>query len=354
MDTLSMVHVLVVEDSITTRRFLVDLINGTPALMVVGEASDGLEAVQMVEELHPDVVSMDIQMPRMDGLQATQQIMAKTPTPIVVVSASLGQREVDVAMLSIEAGALAAVEKPTAAPDAEAKRREYIRMLRLMAGVRVIRRRPYEILLTLPANPPEIRSDTKNRPEIVVIGASAGGPAALAQVLSRLPRNFPLPVLVVQHLSADFVPGLTDWLKRRCDLPVLMALAGETPQPSQVWIAPGGKHIALSKDRQVVLDSEQGRYRHQPSVDVLFESAARVYGPRAIAVLLTGMGDDGAEGMAALRARGARTLVQDQESCVVFGMPAAAIERRAVEYVLPLQQIPTALIELAQPSPTSR
>lgn len=344
MQTQALVKVLVVEDSITTRRFLVNMINEAPTMMVCGEANNGLEALQMVEQLKPHIVSMDIQMPRMDGIEATKQIMATKPTPIVVASAGLGQKEVDFAMLAIEAGALAAIEKPTAAPQDEAKREEFLRLLRLMARVRVIRRNPN--LLPDIALPSPIKTDIKTFPEIIAIGASAGGPGVLAQILGHLPTDFPIPILIVQHLSADFVPGFADWLSRRCKMRVRIPVQGDFPMAGEIWIAPGGKHISLSADGRVVLHSDKGNHRHQPSIDILFESVSSVFGARAIGILLTGMGDDGAEGLAMLYKQGARTIAQDEETSVVFGMPAAAIERQAAEYVLSAHQISAALLDL--------
>jgi len=344
METQALVKVLVVEDSITTRRFLVNLVNNTPDLMVCGEASNGLEAIQMVEQLKPHVVSMDIQMPRMDGIEATKQIMAIKPTPVVVASAGLGQKEVDFAMLAIEAGALAAIEKPSGSPQDKAKRDEFLQLLRLMARVRVIRRNPnFSPPVSLPS---PIKVNLKSSPELIVIGASAGGPGTLAQILGKLPENFPIPILVVQHLSADFVPGFADWLSRRCKMRVRIPIQGDVPSAGEIWIAPGGKHILLSADRRVMLHSDKGNQRHQPSIDILFESASNVFGQHAIGILLTGMGDDGAEGLEMLYKRGARTIAQDEATCVVFGMPAAAIERQAAEYVLPVHQISTALLDL--------
>lgn len=337
-----MVQVLVVEDSITTRRFLADLINRMPGLMVCGEASTGAEAIQLAHEMRPGVISMDLHMPGLDGVEATKQIMTTLPTPIVIVSSGVGQREVDIAMLAIEAGALAAIEKPTAIPQDEQKRQNYLRMLRLMAGVRVIRRhRMPEISM------PPLAANPKALPEIVVIGASAGGPGAVAHILSRLPSDFPIPVVVVQHLGGEFVPGFANWLGRRCEIPVRVAMEGEYPNAGTVWIAPGNFHIQLNRTGQFVLNSDKGTARHQPSINYLFQSVADVYGSHALAVLLTGMGDDGADGMGVLRARGARTIAQDEETSIVFGMPAAAIDRGAAEYVLPLHEIPQALLALA-------
>lgn len=344
MQTQSLVHVLVAEDSITTRRYLVELINNMPGLMVCGQAHDGLEALRLTKELRPDVISMDIRMPRMDGLEATKQIMATVPTPIVAVSSSVAQREVDIAMQAIEAGALIALEKPSAAPADTAKQREYLRMLYLMASVSVVRR--HRTPIEIPPVPDEFVPEVAT--EIVVMGASAGGPAAIVQILGQLPAGFPLPILVVQHLGADFVPGFANWLASRCQLKVQVALEGRVPAAGEIWVAPGGKHMTLNKDRQVVLHSDKGPHRHQPSIDVLFESVAQLYGARAIGVLLTGMGDDGARGMEKLRAQGARTIAQDEETCVVFGMPAAAMERQAVDYVLPLSHIAEALMDLVR------
>lgn len=354
MDTLSMVKVLVVEDSLTTRRFLVDLIETIPGMMVCGEAHDGAEAIRMTKELRPHVISMDIQMPQIDGLEATREIMMTCPTPIVVVS-GLGQKQVDFAMLAMEAGAVAAVETPTATPQDEPKRREFLRMLRLMAGVTVVRRYPERLATPVaPENRPKAVAPLASRqPQIVLIGASAGGPGAIARILEHLPADFPLPVVIVQHLGADFVTGFATWLERRCRLPVRLAVEDEIPMGGGVFVAPGGKHLTINQEGRFVLHSEKGSHRHQPSINLLFQSAAGAYGARAVGILLSGMGDDGAEGMAMLFEKGARTIVQDEATSVVFGIPAAAIERNAAEYVLPVNQIASALLALLDYRPIS-
>lgn len=344
-----MAQVLIVEDSVTSRRFLANLVNNAPGMVVVGEASDGIEAIQMTKDTAPDVISMDLRMPRMDGLEAIRQIMQQHPTPIVAVSSILGQTEIDMAMLAMEAGAVAALEKPTAAPEDETRRREFLRMLHLMASVKVIRRYRENSSAPVPDHFSALIKARTTQPEIVVVGASAGGPGALAVILEQISIDFPLPILIVQHLSADFVPGLVDWLDRRCPLPIRLAEEGEFPRAGQVLFAPGGKHMTVNGEGRIVLRSDKGDYRHQPSVDMLFSGVAQVYGSRAIGVLLTGMGDDGAQGMAQLRAAGARTLAQNEETSVVFGMPAAAIALDAVEYVLPVEQIAAALYDLTQP-----
>ncbi|MHB8630043.1 MAG: chemotaxis-specific protein-glutamate methyltransferase CheB [Aggregatilineales bacterium] len=352
-------RVLIVEDSPTQRLALTRLIESAPDLTVCGQAADGEEAIRLAEELRPDVISMDVLMPRLDGLNATRRIMAVCPTPIVVVSSVSASRD---AMEILRAGALAAVEKPPAptASDYAVRCAEIIRLLRLMSAVRVIRhwspdgtRAPHPTALLSDSGTGPLRPILSSgpmlrfRPTIVGIGASAGGPGALATILSRLPADFPLPIMIVQHLSAEFVPGLAEWLDRSCPLTVRLAAAGEVPVPGTVYVAPGNTHLRLGTDRALVLDSRTGSYRHCPAVDALFESFADSYGAQAIGVVLTGMGDDGALGLRAMRNVGAHTIAQDEASCVVFGMPGAAIAQGAAEFILPLTAISGALQRLA-------
>jgi len=339
------IRVLVVEDSVTQRRQLVTLIQKAPDMEVIGQARNGMEAIELVEKLRPDVISMDIRMPHLGGLEATREIMREFPTPIVIVSHA--SSDADMAMAAMQAGALAAIEKPPASTDPHYARRceELVSTLRLMARVRVIRHwnnhsRPLPKTGPLLATSQPLLAPV---PEIVVIGASAGGPGALAAVLGKLPADFALPVLIVQHLTAEFMPGLAEWLNRAGPLPVRLAVGGELPLPGQVLLAPGGAHLRLSIEGRVVLDSIRGSYRHQPAVDALFKSTADCYGSRAIGIVLTGMGDDGAAGLRLMRDAGARTIAQNEETCVVFGMPAAAIERGAAEFVLPLEKIGSAI-----------
>ncbi len=336
---MGVIRVLVVEDSITQRHQLVSLIQKAPDMTVVGQARDGLEAIQLVEKLRPDVISMDIRMPHLGGLDATRQIMGHFPTPIVIVSNA--SNDADMAMQAMQAGALAAVEKPpaTTAPDFASRCDELLSMLRLMAGVRVIRHWHPVAPLPYPTKPVTGVFRSPVRPEIVAIGASAGGPGTLATLFGGLPRDFNLPILVVQHLTPEFMPGLAEWLNRAGPLPVRLAVNGEPPSPGTVLIAPGGMHMRISADGRIVLDSMRGNFRHHPAVDVLLGSAADRYGPRAVGIVLTGMGDDGAQGLRSMRDAGARTIVQDEATCVVFGMPAASIALGAAEFVLPLEKI---------------
>ncbi len=347
------IRVLVAEDSPTVRRHLTGIINETPGLMVIGEARDGREVIALAQALDPDVISMDVQMPGIDGLEATRQIMSIHPTPIVVVS-SLVDEEIDLAFRAIQAGALAVVGKPTArsAPDFAARQRQLSHTLAAMAEVRVIRRWERPPGHNMPdADRPKPAVGVTTAPEIVAIGASAGGPSALNALLAGLPAALPVPVVIVQHMPDEFIAGLARWLSKTTPLPVQVAGDGEALKPGTVYLSPGCAHLAVRRQGAglaAVLIHEPGAYRYQPAVDVLFQSVAAVCGAAAVGLVLTGMGEDGAAGLLAMRRAGARTFAQDRTGCTVFGMPAAAIERGGVERVLPLKQMPDMLLRLAK------
>jgi two-component system chemotaxis response regulator CheB len=342
------VRVLVADDSMTIRYHLVSMINEIPGLHVIGEASDGKEAVDMVARLKPDVVSMDIRMPHMDGLEATRQIMAQCPTPVVVVS-GLVDNDIDLSFNAIEAGALAVVAKP---PDRNSplfnrKKRDLARMLTAMSEVSVVRR-GYKAPDENGHTTAKLRTRVA-KPEIIAIGASAGGPSALSQLLSDLPENLPVPIVIVQHIPEEFVVGLARWLNKVSPLTVKIAVDRAVLEPGVVNLSPGTAHVKIVRhgdDLLVRLTPEQGKYRYQPSIDVLFESVAVACKDRAIGMVMTGMGDDGAVGLLKMRQAGAWTFAQDQASSTVFGMPSAAIDRGAVEKTLSLAEMPSAILKL--------
>ncbi len=355
------IRVLLAEDSPTVRHYLTNLINETPGFRVIGAARDGEEALALVQELKPDVVSMDIRMPRMDGLEATRRIMAQCPTPVVVVSGLL-ESELELSFQALQAGALAVVEKPPDRrdPNFPEKQRQLIKTLMAMSSVKVIQRRElsFERIsgAPIPASLPALNT-LKNRltegvrsaPELIAIGASAGGPSALISLLNGLPRDFGLPIVVVQHIPNEFINGLARWLRKSTPFPLVVASDNLPLKPHTVYLSPGTAHLTITRQLQGLtarLVKEQGAHRYQPSVDMLFSSVAAACGAKGIGIILTGMGDDGAEGLLAMRRTGARTFAQDEASSTVFGMPGAAIERGGVEHVLSLTMLATAIRNL--------
>lgn len=346
------IRVLLAEDSPTVRQYLTSLIQEMPGFEVVGTAVDGAEVVEMVQQIRPDVVSMDIKMPHMDGLEATRQIMAHCPTPVVVVSGML-EKDIALSMNALEAGALAVIPKPPDRknPAFNTRRNHLMTTLKAMAAVSVVSRRErlekerenQEIEV---AAPPRQR---RTHPEILVIGASTGGPSALHHLLRDLPDDYPLPIVVAQHMPAEFIGGLARWLRQATALDVRLAENGLTLQPGMVVLAPGDYHIIITRrgtDLVVRLIEDSGAHRYQPSVDVLFNSVAHICGSAAIGLILTGMGDDGAAGLLAMHEAGAYTLAQDEASATVFGMPQAAIKKGAVQTVISLADLPFKLMKL--------
>lgn len=322
------VRVLVVEDSDTVRALLVAILRGG-GLEVVGEARDGVEAVDLCRAQRPDVVTMDIHLPRLDGLSATRRIMAEVPTPVVIVSGSSGPGEVATSMEALRAGALTLLERPPppGAPDFAARAAALVETVRAMSQVKVVRHR----------RPPRTRA----APEAaaVAVAASTGGPAALHRLLGGLPPDLPAALLVVQHMPAAFLEGLVTWLGAASPLPVQLAAAGEPVRPGVVYVAPGGLHLEVHEGPLLVLAEGPPLHGFRPAADRLFTSVARVYGARAVGVVLTGMGRDGCDGAAAIRAAGGRIVCQDRASAVVYGMPGAVAELGLADVVVPLDGV---------------
>ncbi len=342
MTSSAKLRVLVAEDSPTARALLVQILRSDPGLEVVGEAVNGIEAVEMTRRLRPDVVTMDVRMPLMDGLQATKEIMAETPTPIVIITASFERRDVETSMQALRAGALAVLSKPTGpgSPGFPEECRRLITTVKAMAGVKVVRRwreRP-------PVGPRPARGGAT--PRVVAVAASTGGPAALQQLLSALPVDFPVPMLVVQHIAPGFVIGLASWLDAVSPLEVKVAEEEEPLRAHHVYFAPEGRDLGVSDRGTVSLSVPRAGSLHCPSATPLFESVARVYGASALALILTGMGKDGLEGLASIKRAGGRVVAQDEETSIIFGMPAAAIDAGLADLVLPLPTIASMLAEL--------
>jgi len=343
------IRVLVAEDSAVAREYLVYLLSQDPALEVIGVARDGLEAVQQAEQLRPDVIVMDVHMPRMDGYEATRQIMERIPAPIVIVTASSSRQEVAATLDALKAGALTVLDKP-AGPDHpahEESARRLVETVKLMAEVKVVRRWPRRDSSERPA-PVAARAGQKI--QLVAIAASTGGPPVVAEILRRLPGDLAAPVLLVQHIAAGFTEGLVEWLARETPLTVKLATAGESAASGTVYLAPDSFQMGITTRGQIRLVKEPTGNGFCPSASHLFESVAEAYGPTAIGVLLTGMGRDGADGLLRLRQAGGVTIAQDERSSAIFGMPAEAIRLGAAASVLAPEDIARAINSLVSGS----
>lgn len=325
-----MIRVLVAEDSATIRQLLVEILQADPEIQVVGEARNGVEAVAMTKYLQPSVVTMDIQMPGMDGFDATRRIMVESPTPIVIVSKSNAIREVEVSMQALHAGALAVLPTPLGpeAPDFEEQALRFVETIKAMSHVKTVRRwATFE-----PSPVPSAQAVV--RPRIVALAASTGGPSALSRILSEMHGDVP-PVLIVQHIAPGFVEGFAAWLDATVPLRVKVAEDREPLLARTVYVAPDDGHMGVDGSR-IMLSPAAAIDGFRPSATFLFESVARAFGPLALTVILTGMGRDGVTGLRMIRATGGRILAQDEESSIVFGMPGAAISEGLVDATLPL------------------
>lgn len=351
-------RVLVVDDSNVARQLIVGILKSDSDIEVVGEARDGVEAIQLASKLRPDLITMDVNMPRKDGFEATLEIMTDWPTPILIVSSSQVVSEVSTAMKAMQAGALWVVLKPSGPAQAnfEKRSREFLAMVKAMAEVKVVRHRRrtqgkssnVEPAAQQPVPRPKTLTRVVSGAKVVAIGISTGGPTALQTLLKRIPRDFPLPILIVQHISKGFMTGLVKWLNDdpQIALPVKVAVTDEPLQPGTVYFGPEGQHFGVGRRDKVLLSNAPDIDSFRPSATFLFQSVAKEYGEGAIGVIMTGMGTDGLQGLNAIHAAGGRIIAQDCATCVVYGMPRAAVEAGIVDAVLPLNSIAEHLLRL--------
>lgn len=343
----SVIKVLIVDDSRVTRDLLVHLLSSEAGIQVIATVSDGQAALDRLSaaEPRPDVVVMDIHMPQMDGFEATRRIMETQPLPIIICTATSDPQELAIAFRSMEAGAVACIEKPVslASPDFEARTRNLVQTVRLMSEVKVVRRwaRPRPTLAGVPGT---AASTDASAIRFVGIGASTGGPPVLQTILGGLPKDFPAPLVIVQHIARGFLPGLVEWLNQTTGLSVHIAAHGTTALPGHAYIAPDDFHLGVSASGRILLAREAPENGLRPAVSYLFRSLTQSFGPAAIGVLLTGMGKDGAAELRSMKDQGACTIAQDRESSVVHGMPGEAIALGAATHILPADRIAGALI----------
>lgn len=381
------IRVLLVEDSPVAIIILKRILTSSPDIEVVGTARTGIEGLKMIPLVKPHVICTDLHMPQMNGLEFTEQVMANCPRPILVISASVQPENKQNVFELLAAGAIDVFPKPRAGINAnyEAIKQDLITKVRVLSGVSVftLRRKrtvrdrktaptpatpvsispvekssPSQLVAQISRTKPPKKSVVASLPKdrqpqfsrqryrIVTIGASTGGPQALQTILTQLPPKFPVPVVCIQHISQGFLQGLVDWLGRECRLPVKIAPFGEVPAPGHIYFTPEAKHLEFDRAGRFVYSSAPPYSGHRPSVTVTFNSIAKSYGDSAVGILLTGMGRDGADGMLSIAQSGGLTIAQDEQSCVVFGMPKEAIALGAATHILPVKEISSLLVNL--------
>jgi len=346
-----MINILIVDDSMTETIILKNLFEMEDDFRVIGCAQNGKEAIEMVARLKPDLITMDILMPIMDGLEATQKIMSQHPTPIVVISSKLDDREINTTFQALEAGALSVLEKPKgiSSPNFHSSRKNIVNTVRAMSEIKVIKRR-FPDKKSHQSNIISTNNALKEY-ELIAIGASVGGPQVLKKILSNLPADFPIPILIVQHMTPGFINGFTQWLNENVPLRVKNAEHQEELRRGAVYFAPDHFHLEVTRVRKKLvanLVKSNPVSGFCPSATVLLNSVAKVCKENAIGILLTGMGSDGAQGLWELKKVHGHTLIQDPKSTVVFGMAGVAQSLGAVDKVIEIDQFADYLLKITK------
>ncbi|TAN44754.1 MAG: chemotaxis-specific protein-glutamate methyltransferase CheB [Nitrospirae bacterium] len=335
------IKVLVVDDSQLARELISAVLSSDGDIEVVGEACNGSEAVKKVRELGPDIVTMDIEMPVMNGLEAIENIMADSAVPILVVTT---RGDAQTAYAAISKGALDLIQKPDLNPASAA---EFLDKVKLLSKIKVLTHIGGKLHRTNTfTEHPEKRFDLSGNNRIVSIASSTGGPEALSVVLSALPADLPCPVTVAQHISDGFVASMVEWLKKIIRLRIKVAEQGDILEAGTVYVSPSEKHMEISPAKSVSMLDRSPKDIYRPSCDALLSSAARVYGGRSIGVILTGMGNDGVVGMNMIKDSGGHTIAQDRNTSVVYGMNKVAIDSGCIDRVLPIDEIAAGIIDL--------
>lgn len=335
-------RVLVVDDSVFAREAIIAILSEDSHIRVVGEAENGREALEKVRELRPDLVTMDIVMPVMDGLEAIEKIMAFNAVPILVVTSS---QDAGIAFRAVSKGALEVVAKPDINEDV----REFCNKVRVLSQVRVI---PHIGGRYHKKDKNSYKTGEKKdgSPKIVAIASSTGGPKALSVLLSALPSDFPLPVVVAQHICDGFISGMVKWLDDLSKLEVRVGQAGERIVPGTVYFSPSESHMVVAEGERIAIRKRQPKDIYSPSCNALLSTVAEVYGSGSIGIILTGMGDDGVLGMKKIKATGGVTFAQDEKTAVVFGMPKAAVESGCIDKIMPIHEMCIEIMNLLKKS----
>ncbi|MGB7444331.1 MAG: chemotaxis-specific protein-glutamate methyltransferase CheB [Coleofasciculaceae cyanobacterium] len=345
------IKVLLVEDSQIALTILKRILNSSPEIEVVGEARTGLEGLEKIPQVNPDVICTDLHMPVMDGLEFTSEVMTLYPKPILVISVSVQEEDTHRVFQLLEAGAVDIFPKPSAglAENNHLLRRQLIDKVKILSGVRVFKKKrklPITANNLNSKNIDHIYFKSHPSPKILAVGASTGGPLVLQELFSQLPADFPLPIICVQHICNGFLQGLVDWLNSSCRLSIEIAKPGDRPERGKIYFPQEQQHLELDANGRFICSDSPAVDGHRPSVTVMFESVVKFYGRKTLAVLLTGMGKDGAKGMLTISKAGGFTIAQDQATSVVFGMPKEAIDLGAAKLILPASAIAPRLLDL--------
>jgi two-component system, chemotaxis family, protein-glutamate methylesterase/glutaminase len=341
------IRVLLADDSKFIREQLRTLLSSDSRFQVVGEAWNGEDACELVATLRPDLVILDVDMPKMDGIRATQHIMEHHPTPIVMFTSSRISMMRNLPFEGVRAGALDILFKPEIFPLPTQERKDFLQRIELLAAIHVFRRttRPANGDTEVEHEPEYVRSES-GIPRVLAVAASTGGPKALSELFGLLPPVLPFPVLLVQHIGREFLDGFASWLQMFTSVTIRIAEDGDVLMPNTCYLSPGDRHLSLRSTSSILLDDAAPVNSSRPSADVMYHSVKRAFGAHAVGILLTGIGKDGAEGLLALREAGAVTCAQDEKSSVVFGMPRSAIEMKAASFVGNIGQIARTIIRL--------
>jgi two-component system chemotaxis response regulator CheB len=334
------IRVLVADDSSLAREMICAILLSEPGISIVGTAANGLDAVAQVAALRPDLVTMDIEMPMMGGLDAIERIMAEYPVPILVVTALGGVRT---AFSAVSKGALDVIEKPDIGFQGGL---ELIKKVRLLSNVDISRHLDDKARTESMARDSATAKPPRPNGRVVVIAASTGGPQALQQILSRLPADFPAPIVISQHIAKGFTQGMVDWLNATTPLAVSVVRAGEQILPGRVYVNPSEFSMRMTRQGTAILEDQEANQLFHPCCDTLLTATANAYGEHCVGVILSGMGDDGVDGIRAIKSAGGMTLAQDAKSSVVYGMNRLAVERGHVNRVVALADIPSELVTL--------
>ncbi len=349
------IRVLVVDDSALMRQFISDILKSDPRIEVAGTARDGKDALAQIKTLRPDIVTMDVEMPNMDGLKALEEIMHTNPLPVIMVS-SMTQEGAEVTLKALALGCVDFIAKPSGSISLNIKTigQEIIDKV-IAASTAHLRTRPGALTAPPRTIAPDFRRMTPpaitGRRDIVAIASSTGGPMALSDIIPKLPKNFPVPIVITQHMPKEFTPSFAKRLNDSSQVEVVEGFSGLTLKPGRVVIAPGGSHLIVKRRAgQAICDLSDAPpvLSVKPAANIMFLSVADEYGGNVLCVILTGMGRDGTDGAVALKRKGAYVLAESQKTCVVYGMPKAAVDAGIVDEVLPLNEIPDAMVRLVK------